>query len=151
MIGEGVGENQRRDSLGPSGIHRDRNHAAEREAADVRAADAELGHRRQDGHRIIIARCALGRAVAVAVAGVSEGVHVDVSRPPAGSLRAIRDHARSNLAREAAEALAPSVEDQSYRKRESALDRSGAIAWASAPFVALNLFQGPLWRRTEPL
>ena len=73
---------------------RDRDHAAERQPADMRAVDAELAHRREDRGGIIVARRALGRRVAVAIAGIIErdgaalvpkwsscGRHTDLSEP----------------------------------------------------------------------
>ena len=72
MDGEGVGEDQRGAAVRRGVVHRDGDHSAERQAADVRAVDAELVHRRQDRRGIIVAGRAFGRGVAVAVAGIVE-------------------------------------------------------------------------------
>ena len=94
MVGESVGQDQRRDALRPGGVHRHRHNSAEREAADMRALDSELGHRRKDDCSIIVARHAFVRRVAVAVARIIErdrtplalkwsscGRHTDLSEP----------------------------------------------------------------------
>ncbi len=73
MDGERIGEDQRGAALGRGVMHRDRDHAAQRQAADMRAIDAELAHRGQDRGGIIVARGVLARGVAVAVAGIVEG------------------------------------------------------------------------------
>src|SRR5690349_14772041 len=72
MLGEGVGEDQGRDPLRPSGVHRDRNDAAEREAADVGPLEPELRHGGETGRCIIVAGHALDGRSAVAVARVIE-------------------------------------------------------------------------------
>ncbi len=58
--------------LGHSVVHRDRDDSAERQSADVGAVDPELGHGGEDHRRIIVARGAFGRAVAVPIAGIIE-------------------------------------------------------------------------------
>src|SRR5437763_1053270 len=53
-------------------VERDRDDAAEREATDVRVLDAEFAHGREDRRRIIVAARAVGRRIAVAIAGIVE-------------------------------------------------------------------------------
>ena len=56
MDREGVGEDQRRAALGRGVMHRDRDHAAQRQAADMRAIDAERLIAGKDRGGIIVAR-----------------------------------------------------------------------------------------------
>jgi len=72
MDGKGVGEDQRGTKLRRGMMECNRDHAAERQPADVCLVNAEFLQRRDDCRSVIVAGGPVGRGVAVAIAWVIE-------------------------------------------------------------------------------